>query len=222
MTLYSYCLRVDDGAAPNPYWGVCTLVICKPAIRRVAQVGDWVVGLGSTASPIGDLSGHVVYGMRVAKSMSMEDYDKYCARRLPGKVPRWGSRDFKRRVGDCIYDFSTDSLPSVRTSVHTERNRSVDLGGRNALLSKHFYYFGNHPRLLPAHLNSIVHQTQGHKSRANADYVDAFVEWIEGLGLKPNRLYGTPQHKRLIMTDPDARGACSVKNLEEDGEDEVC
>ena len=40
--LYSYCLPYDDGAAPNPFWGTCTLVICKPAIRRTARVGDWI------------------------------------------------------------------------------------------------------------------------------------------------------------------------------------
>lgn len=33
-TLYTYCIPYDDGAAPNPYWGICTLVICKPVIRR--------------------------------------------------------------------------------------------------------------------------------------------------------------------------------------------
>ena len=26
-TLFSYCLRVDDRAAPNPFWGVCIVVI---------------------------------------------------------------------------------------------------------------------------------------------------------------------------------------------------
>jgi hypothetical protein len=57
MILYSYCLRYDDRAAPNPYHGICTLVICKPAIRRTANVGDWIIGLGSVSSPIGDISG---------------------------------------------------------------------------------------------------------------------------------------------------------------------
>ena len=46
-TIYSYVLRTDDGAAPNPLWGTCTLTICKPVIRRTAKVGDWVIGVGS-------------------------------------------------------------------------------------------------------------------------------------------------------------------------------
>lgn len=39
-SLFSYCIPVDDGAAPNPYWGICTLVICKPRIRLAADIGD--------------------------------------------------------------------------------------------------------------------------------------------------------------------------------------
>jgi hypothetical protein len=41
-TFFTYCLRFDDGAAPNPYYGFCTLTICKPAIRRVAKPGERV------------------------------------------------------------------------------------------------------------------------------------------------------------------------------------
>jgi len=66
-------LRVDSGAAPNPFWGVCTLVICKPAIRRAAQVGDWVVGAGSGHSRIGDIRGKVVYTMQVTCKMTMAE-----------------------------------------------------------------------------------------------------------------------------------------------------
>jgi hypothetical protein len=40
--LFSYTIPVDDGAAPNPFRGMCTLAICKPTIRRVAKKGDWV------------------------------------------------------------------------------------------------------------------------------------------------------------------------------------
>ncbi|MBC6697349.1 Nmad2 family putative nucleotide modification protein [Hymenobacter puniceus] len=54
MALYSYVLRFDTGDAPNPYGGVCTLAVCKPAIRRTAQIGDWILGTGSKNSPVGD------------------------------------------------------------------------------------------------------------------------------------------------------------------------
>lgn len=46
-TLFSYVIPHDGGSAPNPYFGICTLAICKPVIRRTAKVEDWVVGLGA-------------------------------------------------------------------------------------------------------------------------------------------------------------------------------
>jgi len=222
MTLYSYCLRYDDGAAPNPYHGVCTLAICKPAVRRVAKPGDWVVGLGGSHSPIGDLSGHVVYAMKVTKRLTLREYDAFCRHHLRGKIPRWRSPNFIQRVGDCIYDFSHPHGPALRDSVHGEQNRKVDLGGKNSLLSEHFYYFGEHPVPLSEHLGPIVHQTQGHKSRANAQFAAKFIEWVEGLGLEPNRLYGEPQLKQEIMADAVGVAGCSARDLEEDQQDEIC
>jgi len=222
MTLYSYCLRYDDGAAPNPYHGICTLTICKPAIRRIAKRGDWLVGLGGSHSPIGDISGHVVYAMRITKRLTLRNYDTFCRQHLRGKIPNWTSRDFIERVGDCIYDFSRPHGPTLRESVHGQQNRRVDLDGKNALLSQRFYYFGDQPVLLPAHLRPIVHQTQGHKSRANAQYAAEFVHWVEGLGLEPNGLFGEPQLRSEIMADLDGGAPCSTRDLEEDADDEIC
>jgi len=75
--LYTYCIPYDDGAAPNPFWGVCTLAICKPAIRRAAEKGDWVVGTGSRNSPMGDISNQVVYAMEVIEILTMAEYDTW-------------------------------------------------------------------------------------------------------------------------------------------------
>lgn len=192
--LYTYCLRFDNGSAPNPYWGTCTLVICKPKIRQMARVGDWVVGFGSSNSPIGDIAGKLVYAMRVSRIMPMPDYDAFCRTELPGKIPDATSAEFHRRLGDCIYDFST-GRPSIRPGVHGERERERDMSGNNALLSDHFYYFGDHPIDVPDELAPIIHRTQGHKSQRNVPYEKAFASWIDGLGITPNRLYGDPQGK---------------------------
>ncbi|MBZ0295452.1 MAG: hypothetical protein K8L99_23025, partial [Anaerolineae bacterium] len=147
-TLYSYCLKHDAGAAPNPFWGVCTLVICKPAIRRTAQVGDWIVGTGSSKSKLGDLSDSVVYAIRVTQKMTMEAYDHYTHTHLPGKIPSWTSKDPKQRVGDSVYDFSHPERPEIRQGVHGENDRERDLRGRYAILSTHFFYFGDQPKKL--------------------------------------------------------------------------
>jgi hypothetical protein len=149
-------------------------------------------------------------------------YDTFCRERLRGKIPRWQSAHFAARVGDCIYDFSRPRQPRLRPSVHGEENRKVDLGGRNALLSDHFYYFGDRPVPLPAHLRPLTHQTQGHKSKANDTYAPEFIAWVEGLGLEENALYGEPQLKREILANSGGRERCSTRDLEQDRRDEIC
>ena len=220
MRLFSYCLRYDVGAAPNPYWGLCTLTICKPAIRRAAQVGDWVVGLGSANLPE-NRSNQVVFTMKVTYKKTMAEYDQFCQAHLPGKIPQWQSRDYARRVGDCIYDYSKGEPPRMRKGVHDEGNRARDLGGQYALLSDHFYYFGNQPVGLPDHLKPIIHSTQGHKSNANQPYAKAFVSWIERLGYEPNEPHGEPQLKLELRDDPEMENKCAICYLKEDDED-IC
>lgn len=191
-TLFSYCIPYDDGAAPNPFWGKCTLVICKPIIRRIAEVGDWVVGTGAKTAQTGDFSGRLVYAMRITEKMRMEEYDYYTKHYLPKKIPDWSNHDHRRRLGDSIYDFSTRP-PILRQSVHTKENMKRDLGGEYALLSDHFFYFGDAAIFLPDHLTPIIKQGQGHKSKSNATYFDKFVQWIHSRGYQPNTLVGNPQ-----------------------------
>jgi hypothetical protein len=224
MTLYSYTLRFDDGAAPNPYWGVCTLAICKPAIRRAAKKGDWVVGLGSKGSPDGDISGKVVYAMRVTAVLTLAQYDKYCRESLPRKIPAWTNSKFRRKVGDCIYDYRHGTKPILRPSVHTKENRQTDLRGKNVLLSRHFYYFGDQPIPLPRRLLPIVQQTQGHKSRANDEFVDRFVAWIEGKSYRKNAILGEPQEKAkvLSLSAEKCRAICSKRHREDNEQDGIC
>ena len=193
-TFFSYVIPSDNGAAPNPFWGICTLIICKPAIRRAPQVGDWIVGTGSADSPIGDIRGKVVYAMRVTDKTPIWCYDAYVRERLPNKIPRWYSGNPCLMVGDSIYDSSCDP-PKVRKSVHDENNREHDLSGQYTLLSEHFYYFGDRPRELPDHLLGLVKRGPGHRSRANNRYIAPFLEWLDSLGLEPNQLYGKPQGK---------------------------
>lgn len=212
-TLYTYCIPTDDGAAPNPFWGTCTLVICKPAIRRNAQVGDWIVGTGSVNSPIGDISESVVYAMRVTEKMTMAAYDQFAQLSLPEKLPDLAHSDPRRRRGDAIYDFSTDP-PTLRPSVHGEENRETDLSGVYALLSTHFYYFGDKPVALPKKLQPIIKQGQNCRGPANAPYFDAFIAWLEGLGHSPGDVIGTPQ---LF-----AQGGCGPLRCAEATHDETC
>lgn len=217
--LFTYTIPIDDGAAPNPFFGMCSLAICKPGIRRVAKAGDWVAGLGSKNAPSGDLSGHLVYAMRVQEVLSLREYDFYARERWPHRIPNMQSNALQDRLGDCIYDFSRGE-PTQRSGVHGEGNVATDLGGENVLISEDFYYFGRQAKKLPEHLKSVCHQTQGHRSNSNEPYFDQFVSWIRSLTPSPGQLYGWPDH----IVDWEATSACGgcMPRKFDDEHDVIC
>ncbi len=90
--------------------------------------------------------------------MTLEEYDAWTTAHLPEKIPDPAEADARRRVGDSIYEW-TGANPRQRTGVHLEGNIKTDLGGRNALLSMNFYYFGTAAIPLPHDLRPIVQQT---------------------------------------------------------------
>ena|SRR2546421_4661207 len=140
-TIFSYVIKYDTGAAPNPFWGICTLTICKPQVRRRADINDWILGFGSRSvkTRIGkiDYSSKLVYAMKVTDKQSLAAYDSYCQSRFPAKIPRFGRGDWRLKVGDCIYDFTTGNTIQ-RRSVHGKDEMARDLSGKNSLLSNWF------------------------------------------------------------------------------------
>ncbi|MGF1512766.1 MAG: hypothetical protein ACFB5Z_03595 [Elainellaceae cyanobacterium] len=212
--LFTYTIPVDDGAAPNPFFGMCSLAICKPGIRRVASIDDWIAGLGSKNAPSGDLSDRLVYAMRVEEVLTLEDYDQQAQKRWPQRIPDIKSLSLQERLGDCIYDYSNKTAegePSLRDSVHGPSNVKTDLGGEKVLISRDFYYFGSRAVRLPESLRPICHANQGHRSTSNAPYVNEFIAWIRAGGWTPGQLYGWPD----FILDWKSRGACGGCNIRE-------
>ena len=211
--LYSYCIPCDDGAAPNPFEGVCTLVICKPRIRRTAAVGDWIAGTGAIHAHIDkdqerNMSGKLIYAMKVTKKITMAQYDALTVSELQGKIPTWEDSDRSRKLGDSIYDWSNPSKPTLRKPcVHSEANMKTDLDGEYALLSTCFYYFGDQAIALPEHLLPIAQNQQGHRRQLNAPYLDAFVLWINGLGMTPGSCMGSPLYDPVVAEGSTGWGA---------------
>lgn len=214
--LFTYTIRVDDGAAPNPFRGMCSLAICKPGIRRVAQTGDWVAGLGSKNAHSGDLSGCLVYAMRVEEVLSLKEYDRQAAARWPHRVPNLHSADLSERLGDCIYDYS-QGTPSQRPSVHGPENVETDLSGENVLISRDFYYLGSRARRVPDYLLPICHQTQGHRSDSNAPYFDQFVAWLRDLELVQGQIHGWPDFI-VEWSTVSSCGGCSIRKLDDEND----
>lgn len=199
--IHSYVLRYDDGGAPNPFWGICTLTICKPIIRRNAKIGDWVIGTGSKNTNLNDgayydFTDSLVYAMKITDIKSLKEYDEYCNRSMPKKIPNWRTKDWRLKVGDCIYDYSKGNEITIRKGVHNEANRKKDLSGQNALLSNHFYYFGLEARCLPAELKAIIKKNQGHKIIKETFLIEKFEKWITQF--EKNKIYAAPQMSWLF------------------------
>ena len=213
--LYSYIIPVDDGAAPNPFGGVCTLTICKPAILRNATEGCWVIGTGSKHTQLRDghtydFSKSLVYAMKVTDRKTLAEYDRHCGTNLKIKIPDKQSRKFEKQVGDCIYDYSNGSQPFQRAGVHELGNIATDLRGENALLSNHFYYFGSKPIQIPKELQGIIHTTQNCKLIRDAEVIAMFEKWISQY--QQNTIYAEPQQEyRFGNSADDCRVECSGK-----------
>lgn len=228
--IYSYVLRIDDGAAPNPFWEYCTLTICKPAIRRNAQIGDWVIGTGSKNTKLSDgkvydFSDSIVYAMKITDIKTLSDYDAFCTNSLQNKIPKWKTSDWRLRVGDCIYDYSKGQTPTIRKSVHNEGNRQRDMGGLNSLLSDNFYYFGVEARLLPLELRELIKKNQGHKKIEKVDLISMFEKWITQF--EKNKVYAAPQMSWLFdrQVSDDDLSQCAKRHFDDDNdetEETVC
>jgi hypothetical protein len=219
MRLFTYALCVDDGAAPNPYGGVCTLTICKPVIRRTAEVGDWILGFGPTDGPEEkNLSDHVVYAMRVSQKLPLAAYDAHCRTGLTAKLPDWSARaPFEHQVGDCIYEPLPGGGFRQRLGVHKAGNMPVDLRGEYSLLAEEvFYYFGDKAVKLPERFASICHPYQGHKVSSNEPFKQEVVRWLlKGLDrdARPRILYGRPMHQKVVVpgSDRPTWGSCATR-----------
>lgn len=196
--LFSYIVKNDGGAAPNPYYGVCTMTICKPKIRKTAKVGDWVFGTGGKSSKcndgkIHDLSNKLVIAMKVTGVLTIKEYYEFCKEHLPEKIPNWLDNDWRRKVGDCLYHYDENGVFRSVKGIHLQKGQKRDLSGVNTLLSTEFYYFGEKAVGVPEHLNKLVKKGQGYNMVTDRALIDGFESWIGSY--EKNKIYGDPQFK---------------------------
>lgn len=149
-----YVVARDFGFAPNPFHGTCTLATCKPVVRRMARVGDWVIGMaGSRLTG----AGRCVFAMQVTQTMSFDQYWTDGAF-LDKRPVRNGSR--RMMVGDNIYckDPATgewqqaDSHHSNPDGSQNGYNVARDTSTDRVLVSTNFFYFGQEAPVIPAAL----------------------------------------------------------------------
>lgn len=186
MRLYSYVVARDYGFAPNPFGGVCTLCTCKPIIRRVAQVGDWIVGTGSAGRK---RSGTLVYAMRVAEVMGFAAY--WDDDRFQFKKPDLRASK-KRAFGDNIYRQSPvggwvqlNSHHSFADGTPNPANIANDTQTDRVLIATDYSYWGGKgppiPKLFRNFDGHDLCTKRGHKCNFPDDMVAAFIEWVRSL-----------------------------------------
>lgn len=187
MRVFSYIVRYDVGFAPNPFHGVCSLATCKQDIRKVAQVGDWVVGTGSR--PNGK-AGHLVYAMRVSEILNFQEYwdDERFAEKRPNLR---GSR--MQHYGDNIYHRDSAGAWIQENSRHSKGDGSLetrhmlrDTKSERVLIGDEFVYCGGTGPVVPASLRNeygfdLVHNRPAYRSNFTDEHVAAIVEWIRSL-----------------------------------------
>lgn len=201
MTLYTYVVVWDFGFAPNPFWGLCTLATCKPMIRKNAQIGDWVVGLGSKQN---GLDGRIVYAMRVGETCSYDDY--WNLPRFRKKRPNLQG-SLKQAFGDNIYHRDPESRQWQQANSHHSfpngkrnvANVNRDTQSPRVLIGSEFKYWGGSGPSIPTRFRDPTRPNvcchRGHKCIFPPDFVARFIAWINSFQEKGR--IGTPYHWTL-------------------------
>lgn len=194
--IYRYVVQYDGGSAPNPCDGYCSLAICKPAIRRTAKIGDWLIGLRS------GMNDHLIYAMKVEEILPLGNF--------------WEDRRFKSRrpdfslLSDNIYrPDGAGSLNQVHNYVHDDGNVLRDRSGKNVLLSERYWYFGRKSPPLPPCLKHLIHRGVGyavHINRQPSD-VQRLEHWLLGWDIG---VHGSPVQLRDDANFSVKNGVASV------------
>lgn len=204
--IYIYVVDRDFGFAPNPFHGTCTLATCKPRVRRSAQIGDWVMGVGGRRL---DATGKCIFAMRVDEKLSFNAY--------------WDAPEFQRKkpvrngshavlVGDNIYRregktwLQEDSHHSNPDGSTNQINLRADTSVDAVLVSRHFYYFGaNAPEVPGSALASLGYRNGRNHRVFDLAQANPLIDWLSTF--RPNYLHGEPVDFQLADARYSGRGS---------------
>ena len=172
--IYSYLLVTDNGSAPCIQQNILSLAICKPRIRKVANIGDYIIAFASKSMKISQKP-KIIYIAKISNKLKLNKY----------------YTEFKNRK-DCIYD---NNLILIKNNYHNNCNIKKDINGRYVLLSNEFIYFGKNFIDVPQQIKNIVPKYQGHMSKKNIKYTKEFISIFNkckkkyGLGIKGQHIH---------------------------------
>jgi hypothetical protein len=190
MRIHSYVVARDFGFAPNPFHGYCTLATCKPVVRRIAEVGDLVIGTSSTA---GGKAPRIVYAMRVSERLGFDDY--WRDERFRAKRPDLRGTK-KQAFGDNIYHHAVggggwcqeDSHHSLTTGRRNMANVANDTQTDAVLVAEDYAYWGGEGPEVPIAFRDFEGHDlcagRGHRNDFPAAMVAAVSAWFDALSDK--------------------------------------
>jgi hypothetical protein len=146
--LFVYRIVTDGGIAPHISDSLLTLTLCKPGIRKAAQVGDYVLAL--VALQHTKLTGKgpdryykAAYLFAITEKVGMLEYDSWCRVHAPSKICDMSVNE--DMSGNCQYN----STGAQRLGHHGPHNKNRDLSGKFSLISNHFaQWTSQHPHTL--------------------------------------------------------------------------
>jgi hypothetical protein len=159
----------------------------------VADVGDWVLGW-SSVDGVG--RGRLIYAMKISEIHPLETYGTDS--RFDCKIPDPGGKP-EVQCGDNIYTRDDDGTWHQRRSFHGPEEIEHDTGGRNALISEEFFYFGHNAPRVPKQYADLVAAGRGHRRRPIDSQFAEFLSWLR-------RNYSRGVLGRPLLTRPEDVG----------------
>ena len=187
--ILAYIVDHDLGFAPNPFFGVCTLATCKPQIRHSAELGDWIVGIGSEAL---GCRGHLIFAMCVDEKLTFDQY--WLDDRYREKKPLF-SGSLKQAQGDNIYHRHSKGSWIQERSRHSHydplmerKHLERDTKSEYVLIGRQFVYYGRSAIEIPSNLSS-----------ADKRHLSLSGEGTPGGHLARQRYFKEPRLEKLLL-----------------------
>ena len=193
LRLISYVVASDTGLAPNITGDFCTLAVCKPVIRRVAQINEDLI-LGFSIPSHG--RNRLIYAMQAEEKLAFEDYFK--DPRFQCKKPDQDIRgdNFFKKAGD-HYKIAFNNAAHFGKEGPVSRDLKTPL----SVIAKTFWYFGDNAPELPKSIikNSTIalpdRSRRGHRVNKDPKLIESLINWLHQY---PSGVHGTPRDLNKI------------------------
>lgn len=192
MKLFSYVVDHDNGFAPNPYYGICTLAHCKwkgkNNVVELAEVGNWIVGTGGKGKKSAG-HGKLIYAMRVDEKLTLKQY---------WSDPRF--RKKKRRKNGLYQQRQGDNL-----------SKAKHWTSRVVLISRKHFYFGDKAKQIPRRFrfhsdHPLEKKGPGFRSNFSKRFVTAVTGWLER-NFRAG-IHGKPHGYAFDKSETEQRKSC--------------